>query len=182
MVQLPYLNKDDLKPEDQDILNRGINLHRLLAHSPGAARAFGSLGNFIRHGSTINGRLRELAILQVGWLTKSPYEWSHHIKIGYEFGVTKIDVENLIQESDGKDTNLGKIEKTVLLGAREITQNGKMGKTTFEELAGYFSNEHLVDLLVTISFYNAVVRILASTEIDVEQSYLPYLKQFPLPE
>ena len=49
-------------------------------------------------------------------------------------------------------------------------------------LAAYFSKEHLIDVLVTTAFYNAVVRFLASTEMDVEESYQPYLDQFPLPE
>ncbi len=40
MARLPYLDKDDLKDDDKDLLARGINLHRLLVHSPGAARAF----------------------------------------------------------------------------------------------------------------------------------------------
>jgi hypothetical protein len=44
------------------------------------------------------------------------------------------------------------------------------------------SKEHVVDLTVTISFYNAVVRFLATLEIDVEDSYQPYLDAFPLPE
>ena len=39
----------------------------------------------------------------------------------------------------------------------------------------------MVDLVVTIGFYNAVVRVLASLEIDVEPDYQPYLDEFPLP-
>ena len=74
MARLPYLEVDDLKPEDQELLTRGINLQKILAHSPGAARAHHALGNYIRHGSTMDVRLREMAILQVGWLARSPYE------------------------------------------------------------------------------------------------------------
>ncbi len=39
----------------------------------------------------------------------------------------------------------------------------------------------IVDLVVTASFYCAVVRVLASLEIDVEESYMPYLKKYPFP-
>jgi len=42
-------------------------------------------------------------------------------------------------------------------------------------------NECIVDLVVTIGFYNAVVRVLASLEVDVEPDYQRYLDQFPLP-
>jgi hypothetical protein len=39
----------------------------------------------------------------------------------------------------------------------------------------------VVDLTVTIAFYNAVVRVLATLQIDVEDDYMPYLHRFPLP-
>jgi hypothetical protein len=48
-------------------------------------------------------------------------------------------------------------------------------------LQGYLPNEQVVDLIVSIAFYNAVVRVLASLEIDVEPDYQKYLAQFPLP-
>lgn len=76
MPRLPYLNRDDLSEENRDLLSRDINLMRLLVHSPGAARSFNELGMFIRHRSKLDPRLRELAILQVGWLARSRYERS----------------------------------------------------------------------------------------------------------
>ena len=101
MARLPYLEVEDLKPEDQELLARGINLQKILVHSPGATRAHHALGSYIRHGSTMDARLREMAILQVGWLARSPYEWSHHVKIGYDYGVSEDDIRKLIAETDG---------------------------------------------------------------------------------
>ena len=51
MARVPYLDKSDLAPENHDLLKRTITLHRALVHSPNAARAFGGLGQFIRHKS-----------------------------------------------------------------------------------------------------------------------------------
>lgn len=51
MARLPYLDKSDLLPEHQDLLARNINLYRLLAHSPRAARSHNTLARFIRDGS-----------------------------------------------------------------------------------------------------------------------------------
>jgi alkylhydroperoxidase family enzyme len=47
-------------------------------------------------------------------------------------------------------------------------------------LQSALGNELVVDLTVTIAFYNAVVRVLATLQIDVEEDYMPYLRQFPL--
>ena len=38
MARLDYLSKSDLRPQDQDMPQRDINIVRLLAHSPGMAR------------------------------------------------------------------------------------------------------------------------------------------------
>jgi len=181
MARVPYLEKADLALEDQNLLDRNINLHRALVNSPGGARNFGRLGGYIRHKSTLDPRLRELAILQVGYLARSPYEYSHHIKIGRDFGVTDDDIRGMIAETEGRESTLSALDKSVLLGAREMTDAGKIGAETYAALEQALSAEHLVDLVIVISFYNAVVRLLASLEIDVEPDYAPYLEEFPLP-
>ena len=52
---------------------------------------------------------------------------------------------------------------------------------TFAALREKLDTTVLTDLVLTIAFYCAVVRVLATMQIDVEDDYLPYLKQFPLP-
>jgi alkylhydroperoxidase family enzyme len=182
MARVPYLDAADLSPDDQDLLNRPIALARALVNSPNAARAFSGVGQFIRYGSKLDPRLRELAILQVGWLARSPYEWSHHVKIGHDFRVTDDDIRAMIDDTAGKPTELDALTRTVLLAAREMTNAGSMTDDTFAVLQSTLGNEQVVDLTLTIGFYNAVVRVLATLQIDVEEEYAPYLRQFPLPE
>ena len=181
MARVPYLAKSDLAEADQDLLNRPISLFKALVNSPKAARAFSGVGGFIRYGSKLDPRLRELAILQVGWLARSPYEWSHHVKIGHDFGVTDDDIRALIDDTASKPTQLDAMAKTVLRAAREMTDDGAMSDATFATLQKALGNEQVVDLTLTIGFYNAVVRVLATLQIDVEDDYMPYLRQFPLP-
>jgi len=181
MARLPYLDKADLAPADQDLLARGINLHRALVHSPNGARAFIGLGKFIRHQSRLDPRLREMAILQVGYLARSPYEWSHHVKIGYDYGVTDADIRAIIDDTEGRPTTLAPLEASVLRGAREMAGGTAMSATTFATLKAALGAEHLADLAMTIAFYAGVVRLLATLEIDVEPDYQRYIDAFPLP-
>ncbi len=181
MARLPYLDRADLAPADQDLLTRGINLHRQLVHSPGMARAFGGMGQYIRHGSPLDPRLRELAILQVGWLARAPYEWSHHVKIGFDFGVTAADIHALIADTAGQDSALGAAEQAVLGAARHLTTQAELTDAQFAALREHMDDTSLVDLLVTIAFYNGVIRVLAALQIDVEPEYQRYLDDFPLP-
>ncbi len=181
MARLPYLEVSDLPEGDRDVLARDINLYKILAHSPKAARAFQGLGKFIRWDSKLDPRLREIAILTVGYLARQPYEYSHHIKIGRDFGVSDDDVRGLIDALEGRPSTLDPRAKLVVAAAEEMTSDGELSQTSFAALSKELSREHLLDLIIAIAFYNAVVRVLASTGIDVEESYMPYLDQFPLP-
>ena len=181
MARLPYLEPDQVAEQYRDMLKRNTNLHKLLVNSPDMARAFSGLGGYIRNKSTLDTRLRELAILQVGWMEKSEYEFTHHVKIGKEFGVTDADIEALIAETAGKPSKLEPLAKAVLKGAREMVRNLAMSEATFAEIKKELSNEHMTDLVLTIAFYCAVVRVLATMQIDNEPYYKEVLQQYPIP-
>ena len=181
MARVPYLEPADLAPENQDLLKRPIWLFKALVNSPNAARAFSGLGQYIRYGSKLDPRLREMAILQVGWLSRSAYEWSHHVKLGHDFGVSDADVQALIDDTDGKPGHLDALTRSVLQAAREMTRDGAMSEATFAALHSELGDELIVDLTLTIGFYNAVVRVLGTLQIDVEPEYMPYMQQFPFP-
>src|SRR5664279_3931059 len=117
MARLPYLEADQIAPEYRDMLKRNTNLHKLLVNSPEMARAFNGIGGYIRFKSTLDPRLRELAILQVGWLEQSEYEFTHHVTIGREFGVSDADIEALILETEGKPSGLEPLARAILRGA-----------------------------------------------------------------
>jgi alkylhydroperoxidase family enzyme len=181
MARLPYLDADQLAPEHRDLLKRPINLTRLLVNSPGMAKAFGGIGGYIRNKSTLDSRLRELAIRQVGWMEKSEYEFTHHVKIGKEFGVTDEDIQGLMAETEGKPSKLEPLAKAILKGAREMTRDIGMSDATFAEIKKDLSNEHMTDLVLIIAYYCAVVRVLATMKIDNEPYYKEVLQQYPIP-
>ena len=62
-----------------------------------------------------------------------------------------------------------------------MVTNLKITDIDFDFLKVSLSNEHLVDLVLTIAFYCAVVRVLATLEIDNEPHYKEALEKFPLP-
>jgi alkylhydroperoxidase family enzyme len=181
MARLPYLDKKDLSPENQDLLDRPINLNRVLVHSPNCRRAGLQMAMFIRFKSKLDPRLKELAIMAVGYLTRAPYEWSHHVILGKDFGVSDDDMQELINYLEGRPHKLDERAVLAIDAAREMTEDIAMSDKTFDALHGFLNNEEMVDLVVTIAHYNAMVRVLATLQVDIEDNYLPGLDKFPLP-
>jgi alkylhydroperoxidase family enzyme len=182
MARLPYLDRSDLLPEHQDLLARNLNLYRVLAHSPRAARALNTLARYIRDGSRLDPRLRELAILQVSYLAHSAWGFSHHVRIGREVHLSDDEIRAVADETAGRPTKFEPLAKAVLRAAREMTTELSVSDATFTALQRELDNERLTDLMVTIAFYNGLVRLLETMRVDVEEDYLPYLDEFPLPK
>lgn len=183
MARLPYLDASDLREEDRDQLARPINLNRQLVHSIPTSRHFWDLANWIRFDATVDRRLREMAILQVGYTTRSRYEWSHHVQLGMkDFGVSEADIRAIIDESEGRDSGLPALDKAVLRLAREMTTDIEGSREAFDVIDAALGHAQLTELVVTIGFYNTVVRFLLTMEVDVEPEYEQYLEQFPLPQ
>lgn len=178
MARLPYLDRGDLPEDSQDLLDRPINLFRGLAHNPAVLRWMHDIGRWIRYEATLDSRIRELAILQVGYTARSEYEFSHHVAIGYDFGVTRADVVALVADSRGEPTNLSAKDRSVLAAARELTDGTELSSGTWQSLQEYFSSTEVLELVFIITHYAQVVRVLGALEIDVEDDYQKYLKLF----
>lgn len=181
MARVPYLDRSDLKAEDQALLDNPLNLTRALVHSPNARRALSHMGRHIR-GCSVSPRLREMAVLAVGYLARAPYEWVHHIDRSRDAGVSEDDIHALVDWIEGRPTGLDELTKAVLSAAREMNSSGlAMSDATFAVLRRHLTSEQIVDLIVAIAHYSAMARILASLDIDVEPQFLHLLERFPLP-
>jgi alkylhydroperoxidase family enzyme len=181
MARLPYFERDDLPPEYQSMMDHPSNLNRIFGNSPACRQAHHAMAKYIRFGTKLDPRLREMVILEVGYLSRAEYEWAHHIKLGHDFGVTDDDITKLIAFNDGKQVDLDSTLRTVLEGVREMVVGGAMSSATFEKLRAILGNTLLLDLIMVVAHYSGVVKMLGSLELDVEENYKRYLDKFPLP-
>ena len=62
-----------------------------------------------------------------------------------------------------------------------MTSDIAMSDATYATLERELGREKLIDLILAISFYNGVVRLLGALQIDVEPEYQKYLEEHPLP-
>lgn len=147
-------------------------LYRMLTQSPDFARGWLELGTASRRGK-LEPRLREMAILEVGRLARAGYEWSHHAKVARDVGVTPEQIEAILHgKADGLFDNR---ERAVIAYARAVTADLRVPDEVFEPLREYFDAQTIVELTITIGFYNMVCRFLLAIAIDLEPGESPAL-------
>lgn len=157
------------------------NITRALANSPRGARHVAGIGMYLRHESRLDARLRELAILQVGYSTGCAYEYAHHVDVALSFGVSEADIRAIAADSAGRESSLEPLARAVLRAARDMTEGLSLGDEPFAALRGALDAESLIDLLIAVGEYNGMVRIMNALQVDLEPEYVGYLERFPLP-
>jgi alkylhydroperoxidase family enzyme len=172
-TRVALLDKQTGGPEIREMFGkieaRGFaihNLYRVLAHSPEIARGFLKLGNSIRHKMALAPSLRELAILRIGDLRKANYEWTKHIPIGLKAGVRQEQIDALPRwrESPAFDER----ERAVLAYADEMAQQVRVGEPTFRALRKLLGEREIVELTVTLGYYELVTRVLEALQVELE--------------
>ena len=168
MARIPYPNIEDL-PEKLRARAESLpplNILRMFLNAPANATRLMSLGESILLRQKLNDRLRELAILRVAHLTKANYEWTQHVPIAKDTGVTDAQVAAIPHgaEADVFD----EIDKKVLRFTDEVTLNVKASDATFQALYEHLDAQEMVEMTLAISFYGLAARIMETFEVELE--------------
>jgi AhpD family alkylhydroperoxidase len=178
MSRVPSLSRDDAASVHQQPLWDRIeaerkmptaNIFRSLANAPVLLDAFLSYANAMRDSSLLSPKLRELAILSVGHATGSEYEIAHHQSHGRKAGLTD---EQLAAVADGNSTELfNDTERAVIALARESTLSVNVSDASWAAAAKHLDDQQMVELTLTIAWYNSGVRVMGLLGIELEDSY-----------
>jgi alkylhydroperoxidase family enzyme len=179
MALVPYLSPEDLEEPDRLLLDPPYNLYRALANSPGGLRAIARFGNWSRTASKLDPRLRELAILSVACTMGNCYEFSHHVKAARGYGVSEEDIRHLLAYLSGNTHELDGLAVATVTGARAIVQEGRMPDVTWHLLRDTLGDGVVVELVIIVSLYTGISRILTALDVELETEFYPYLLGFP---
>jgi alkylhydroperoxidase family enzyme len=116
-------------------------------------------------------KLRELAIMAIGTLNGSEYEWAQHEGEFLKAGGTKEQLAALRKLGKGKpDPKLfDEAEQATLALTEEMTRNVKVREATLKRARAVLPDAQLVELVGTISGYNMVSRFAVATGLQVEK-------------
>lgn len=174
MARVPYLEPEDATGKMGEILQKMqqkdvqiLNLYKTLAHAPGIGDLVIRMGNRILLHGKLPPKLRELAILLVGQIAQAPYEFTKHIVIGLEAGLSRAQVDVL---PFWRSANAyGAAERAVLQYTDEVSRNYRASDATFAELRKHLDDEQVTELTIIIGYYEMVCRVLEELQVDLEE-------------
>lgn len=173
MARVALIGKEKAQAEAKELFeklekngSRILNLHKAIAHSPRITRDFVRLGNSLLYRAGLPAAMRELAILRIGWLTKANYEWTQHVRVALAAGVPQAQIDDIPYWRNSAAFNDS--EKAVLQYTDEETMDIGVSEEAFAAIRSIFSEQQIVELTVTIGYYNMVSRILETLQVELE--------------
>jgi uncharacterized peroxidase-related enzyme len=174
MARVPYVKRDDLPESERHIYDRmererGVptpNIFLALANAPNLLDAVMTLAGALRQGTVFERKYRELGVLMVGLVTKCDYEFDHHANAALKAGVRREQIEQLAAFETAPVFD--EQERSVLRYAKEATATGEVADATWDALRHFFDTRHAMEIMLTVAWYNCVVRILLPLRIEKE--------------
>jgi 4-carboxymuconolactone decarboxylase len=170
MARIPY---PDLS-QSSEVVRQGLaqlpvqlNIFRLLAHAETAFVPSVLLGRAILGQLELDPKIRELVILQVAKETEARYEWVQHIPIAQATGVTDEQIA-LVDRGVLEAEVFDRKERLALAVAREVLREPCLSDATFEQVRLHFSPREIVEVLLTVGYYQMLARLMTILEIDLD--------------
>ena len=141
----------------------------VLLHTPEICEIF---ANFVdlsldEERARIPLRLKELAIITVGRVYGSDYEWFIHSQRAVDYGIDPEAVEEIRQNRIPRFSK--EDEKLVYEVAKELAETRRLSNEKYEHALNYFGKEAMVELATLIGFYHTVSIVLNVFEVEAPE-------------
>ncbi|MER5183381.1 carboxymuconolactone decarboxylase family protein [Streptomyces sp. NPDC002896] len=145
---------------------KGRNILGTLAHHPALTHAFHTFNGHVLFASTLTIRQRELLVLRVAAVREATYEWAQHVVLARDAGIADEEIERVAKGPDAPGWTA--LERALLRAVDELLADAKMGDATWQELAGTFDEQQLLDLIFTVGAYDVLAMVLRSFETELD--------------
>ncbi|MGH1492666.1 MAG: carboxymuconolactone decarboxylase family protein [Acidimicrobiales bacterium] len=163
--------RQELFGEESNLGQRVLNVTRLWGVHPALMKAQRGLQTHVFN-STLDPRLRELAILRIGWRCDSGYELAQHAVFGMRAGLDVGDLERVTMGPD--EPGWTPLESAVIRAVDEMFEDAFVTTSTWEQLSEELSDQQVIDLLSVVGRYWTVSVVLNSTGVQLEEDTKPF--------
>jgi 4-carboxymuconolactone decarboxylase len=121
--------------------------------APGVGGRVAGLGAALRFESSIERRLLEVAIITVGARWQAEFEWWAHSRMALRHGVSQDAVDAIAR---GASPALLEDERVVYAVARQLVDNGRVDRTTYDAAHSLLGDRGIVELVTLCGYYTLV--------------------------
>lgn len=171
--RLKPLADDQLDDDARRVLERAkmqgrvLNIFRTLAHHPKLLERWMVFGTHVLNKSTLPPRERELAILRIGWLCGSEYEFGQHVLIGRMAGLSDEEMRRVKLGAEAEGWTAA--EAALLAAVDELHAESFISDLTWQRLTEHFSTQQLLDLIFAVGQYNLVSMALNTLGVQLDE-------------
>jgi alkylhydroperoxidase family enzyme len=146
------------------------NVYRTYAQHPALYAPRQVLSEYIRTGSTLPPRVREMVILRIGYLCQSEYEWTAHARAGRAAGLSNDEVQRI---AAGPAAGWNADDAALLQAVDELFADDRVAPATWARLATRFDRKQLLDILIAAGGYRMVSMSLNTFGVPPEANREP---------
>jgi alkylhydroperoxidase family enzyme len=129
----------------------GVNALALLARHPALAQGYLTFNRHLLYESELDERTRELVVLRVARLYRSPYEWAQHVLVAEHLGMSRAEIDRVLAGPDADGWS--PLEAAVLRAVDQLVDHADVDDDTWATLADEFDDAGLLDLIFTVGGY-----------------------------
>jgi alkylhydroperoxidase family enzyme len=170
MARIPYFFDPATASDEQKerfAKFQPLNVMWMMGHAGPILEGFVGMGRAVLN-SSLDPKLRQIAIIRVGVLAGATYEIHQHVNLGRKVGLSEEKIEALRQKDvPGIFTPL---ERAVITAVEELARQARLSDATFAALSQDFDYRKLQELVLTIGYYTMVSRFLETFEVDIEEA------------
>jgi 4-carboxymuconolactone decarboxylase len=150
-----------------------LNVYATLARHPAMYRPWLGFARYILRESSLRAREREMLICRIAWLTGGEYEWSAHIRLGKEPGLTDDEIAPLAKGPDARGWPAS--DAVLVRAVDELHYDALISDATWTTLAKRFDTHQMMDLAFTVGAYKLLAMALNSfgTQLDKDMPGFP---------
>jgi AhpD family alkylhydroperoxidase len=145
---------------------KGLGVLGTFAHHPALARAFHTFNGHVLFATTLTPRQRELLVLRVAHVRRCAYEWSQHLVLAADAGITPEEVARVAEGPDAPGWSA--LEAALVRAVDELVAEARIGDATWAGLAAELDDQQLLDVLFTVGAYDLLAMVLLSCGLEVD--------------
>jgi 4-carboxymuconolactone decarboxylase len=163
-------NRDDLAPEHHALFDDLAALRgrisgpsTVVLHSPGLARPWNEISEYLHRQSIVEAAHAELAVCATAREKDCGYVWNAHVPLARKAGVPAATID-IVRDRRGV-IGMSGAEMSVVQYVRQLIQTNRVEPEVFEQLLGAHGPQWLLELTVWIGRYQALAGILNAFDV-----------------